>query len=97
MSLAAADDGSVLVGRRNGIFRFLPEGDMDRSFRSPAYRDGDADAFVNVNKIELVHGKILVLAGWGLGQRLIRLNKNGSVDSTFRIPELRVDNDRVSY
>ena len=82
-------DGRILAGRRSGIVRFLPNGQMDGGFRAPP--------LINVSKIQIVGDKILVLHSWELHKMLFRLKQDGGVDATFRVPDLKIDDQSVSH
>jgi len=86
--LAVQADGRILVGGeftepRCGIAQFSPDGSLDETFHPPPFPAYDG---TGVNTLVLQpDGKILVGGDWGIG--LVRLNPDGTEDTTFQ-PEL---------
>jgi uncharacterized delta-60 repeat protein len=88
-AIAVQSDGRVLVGfypqnLQDGLIRLLPDGTTDSSFNPAAAQNGRSVKLIKIQG----DGKILIGGGGfpisaSTYRRLIRLNQDGSLDSTF--------------
>ena len=91
--LALQDDGKILVGgsfkKYNGnevnrLVRLLSNGAVDGSFNTGSGPDGTVESIIVQNDGKLiVAGKFLSFNGQ-LHSRLVRLNQDGSIDTSFK-------------
>jgi uncharacterized delta-60 repeat protein len=97
-SVVPQTDGKILIaggGFELIMTRLNRDGSIDPSFQlDPAYKFGfehsQSSAFVD--SISLPNGKILAVEVFGNQERVVRFNEDGSIDQTFHMTVLDLDN-----